>query len=119
MIALAAYKGTHAERCTRRADMAAALRSGMSIDAVMKLYRVSKTTIVTACEENGVEVRMPRLPSPAFIAVLAAFQNTTDDLATIARRLGCDPSWLSQIQKRAIDGGLRFARWQEEPDGNG
>ncbi len=113
------YTGTHLERCTRRADMAEALRSGLTIDAVMKLYRVSKTTVVTACEENGVEPtgRMPRLPSPAFCVVLANLQNTDDSLAAIADRLGCDPSWVSQIQKRAIDGGLLFDRWAGESDG--
>ena len=51
---------THDERRQRRKLMADAVRSGVDVATVARQFKVTRRTVTTACQQNGVNTRANR-----------------------------------------------------------
>ena len=103
---------SHFEREIRRQKIAAAIRAGSPVAEVMATYGVSKTTLATACEENGVKLPRPKPHGlyPSTYAAIAQLQNTDDPISEIAKRTRHERQRVDEILATAVEKEVRFFR---------
>lgn len=97
---------THQERHDRRKAIADAVRSGKTIEATSRQFKVTVTTVKGACK--AFDVTWPdtekRVDSLAIVGALQAGAK----VAAVAAQFCVSRQYVSEVRKRAIEAGVTF-----------